>query len=684
MTELRWGVLATGRIARTFATQLGPSASGVLAAVASRTEEAARAFADDFGGVSAYGSYEALLGASEVEAVYIAPPHPYHIEWAIKAVEAGKHVLCEKPMGINHAQVMALVDLAESHDVFLMEALMYRVHPQTERLRELLAQEIIGEVRHIRASFGFHARYNDESRLFRNDLAGGGIMDVGCYVVSMARMIAGAHAEGGFLDPDAVDAHGHLDENGVDRWASALLKFPGGVSAQLSSSCSLELDNELEIYGSRGRIRVPSPWFCGGGREGGTWEIQIVRQGQDAEVVRVDEPRGLFTIEADRVAAEIEAGRRECSAMGWADSLGNARTLDAWRRGIGLVFEAEKPRNWSETVTRRALALRDDHPMKYGDLPGVDKPISRLVMGCDNQTEMAHASVMFDHFYEQGGNTFDTAYIYGRGVMERLLGQWMRHRGLREELVVIGKGAHTPLNFPNYISSQLTESLERLQSDYVDIYFLHRDNLDVPVREWVDALNEEVRGGRMRVFGGSNWSQARIRDANEYAKSRGIQGFSAVSNNFSLARMNEPVWAGCIASSTPAYREFLTETGLALMPWSSQARGFFTERAQQPEGERGVKGVAGAIGNQPQDEEMARVWFSDDNFERRRRAGVIAGERSVALINVALAYVLHQPFPTFALIGPRQLSETRSCLRALSLELSPQDVAWLDLQSNQR
>ena len=684
MTELRWGILSTGRIARTFATQLGPSASGVLAGVASRTEETARAFAEDFGGVSAYGSYEALLGAADVDAVYIAPPHPLHVEWSLKAVEAGKHVLCEKPMGINHAQVMALVDAAGSRDVFLMEAFMYRVHPQTERLRELLAQEVIGEVRHIRASFGFHAPYNADSRLFRNDLAGGGLLDVGCYPVSMARMVAGAHTELGFLDPDAVDAHGFLDENGVDRWAAALLKFPGGVSAQLTTSCSLELDNELEIYGSRGRIRVPSPWFCGGGREGGAWEIQILRPGQEAEVVHVDEPRGLFTIEADRVAAEIEGGRRECSAMRWDDSLGNARTLDAWRRAIGLVFEAETPENWSATVTRRALARGDDHPMTYGDVPGVDKPISRLVMGCDNQTEMAHASVMFDHFYEQGGNTFDTAYIYGGGVMERLLGQWMRHRGLREELVVIGKGAHTPLNFPNCISPQLTESLDRLQSDYVDIYFLHRDNLDVPVGEWVVALNEEVRAGRVRVFGGSNWSQARIAEANEYAKSRGLQGFSAVSNNFSLARMNEPVWAGCIASSTPEYREFLTETGLALMPWSSQGRGFFTERAERPQGEQGVKGLAGAVGNQPQDEEMARVWSSDDNFERRRRAGLIAAERGVAMINVALAYVLCQPFPTFPLIGPRQLSETRSCLRALSLELTPQDLAWLDLQSDER
>lgn len=683
MAKLRWGILSTGHIARTFATQLGPSESGSLTAVGSRTRAAAERFADDFGAVDAYGSYEALLGANDVDAVYIAPPHPQHVEWAIKAVQAGKHVLCEKPMGINHAEVMALVDAAQAHGVFLMEGFMYRVHPQTERLRELLAQEVIGEVRHMRASFGFRAPFNAESRTFRNDLAGGAIMDVGCYTVSMARMVAGAGTEAGFLDPDAVAAHGHV-EDGVDRWSAALLQFPGGLSAQLTTSCSLELDNELEIYGSRGRIRVPSPWFCGGGREGGTWEIQILRSGQEAEVVRVDEPRGLFTIEADRMAAEIAAGRRECAALTWADSLGNARTLDAWRREIGLAFEVEAPENWTHTVTRGPLARLRRHPMRYGDVPGVDKPISRLVMGCDNQTEMPQASVMFDHFYAHGGNTFDTAYLYGGGVMERLLGQWLRHRGLRDEVVLIGKGAHSPLNFPGYIASQLTESLDRLQSDYLDVYFLHRDNLDVQVEEWVEALNHEVNAGRIRIFGGSNWSEARIREANDYAKAQGLQGFSAVSNNFSLARMNQPVWAGCIASSTPEYRAFLSETGLALMPWSSQARGFFTERAGQPEGARGVNGLARGIGNQPQDEELARVWFSDDNFERRRRAGLLAAERGVEMINVALAYVLCQPFPTFPLIGPRQLSETRSCLRALSVELTPREVAWLDLRSDER
>ena len=120
------------------------------------------------------------------------------------------------------------------------------------------------------------------------------------------------------------------------------------------------------------------------------------------------------------------------------------------------------------------------------------------------------------------------------------------------------------------------------------------------------------------------------------------------------------------------------------MPWSSQARGFFTERAEQPRGARGVKGLVGRIGNQPHDEEMARVWFSDENFERRRRAGLLAAERGVEMINVALAYVLCQPFPTFALIGPRQLSETRSCLRALSVEITPREGAWLDLQSDER
>ena len=181
----RWGILATGRIARTLANAVVASESSELAAVGSRTQAAADAFASDYDGITAHGSYDALLEDDDVDAIYVSTPHPQHAEWTIKALEAGKAVLCEKPMGVNHAEVMAMVETAAFHNRFLMEAFMYRTHPQTAKVIELIRDGAIGEVRQVNASHGFASPFNPASRLHSNDLAGGGIMDVGCYPVSM-------------------------------------------------------------------------------------------------------------------------------------------------------------------------------------------------------------------------------------------------------------------------------------------------------------------------------------------------------------------------------------------------------------------------------------------------------------------------------------------------------------------
>ena len=193
---------------------------------------------------------------------------------------------------------------------------------------------------------------------------------------------------------------------------------------------------------------------------------------------------------------------------------------------------------------------------------------------------------------------------------------------------------------------------------------LHRDNLDIPVGEFVDALNDEVKAGRVRVFGGSNWSLKRIAAANRYAKRKGLQGFSMVSNNFSLARMVDPVWEGCISCSDAESRRWLKKNQLPVLAWSSQARGFFTDRAGR---------------DKLADEELVRCWYSDDNFERRERAIALAKKKNTTPIAIAAAYVLTQSFPTFALIGPRLLSETISTMPSLAVTLSAREVAWLNL-----
>lgn len=268
--------------------------------------------------------------------------------------------------------------------------------------------------------------------------------------------------------------------------------------------------------------------------------------------------------------------------------------------------------------------------MRYGEVAGVGKPISRLVMGVDNQRTMPHAAVMFDDFFERGGTCFDTAWSYQAGHAERLLGQWVADRGVRAAVVLLSKCAHPPHTRPSAVASQLAESLDRLQTDYVDLYALHRDDPAVPVGEWIDALDEQRRAGRIRAYGASNWSIARVEEANAWAQANGRAGFALLSNNLSLARMVEPVWPGCIAASDPASRAWLTQSQLPLFPWSSQARGFFARRPAPSD---------------HSDPELARAWFAQDNFARLERAAQFAAKRGADANVVALAWVLHQPFP---------------------------------------
>src|SRR6187551_1168106 len=258
--KLRWGILSTGKIARTFARSLAVSESGELVAVASRTPEGASAFAAEFGVARAHGSYEALLADPEVEVVYIAPPHPFHAHWSILAARAKKHVLCEKPLGMNHAEVEAIVQAARENDVFLLEAFMYRCHPQTREVARLLRSGALGQIKAIQASFGIDGAYPSSSRLLNNELGGGGILDVGCYPVSMARLVAGVVNGEQFSEPLSLKALGFVGESSrVDEYSSAILKFPGEIVATLSSAVQLWQDNSVRIFGSEGRLLLRTP-----------------------------------------------------------------------------------------------------------------------------------------------------------------------------------------------------------------------------------------------------------------------------------------------------------------------------------------------------------------------------------------------------------------------------------------
>lgn len=660
---IRWGIIGLGTIARTFSEAMSHSRTGNLVAVATRNPDKT-GLAEAFANARIINGYGALLSDPEVDAVYIATPHTYHAEWAVKAIRAGKHVLIEKPIALTAWDADAIYHEANKAGVFAGEAFMYRFHPQTAKLVELIKQEAIGKVSIIRSNFGFNmGHYQPEHRLFADHTAGGGILDVGCYPVSIARLIAGAASGEPYLEPETVFGVAHRAASGVDQWASALLKFSNGIIAEISCSIMVEQDNMLRIYGSDGRIEVKDFWFASG-QKGGVGKIEIFK-GEAQQTIEVEEDGWLYSFEIDAAGDAIRVGKQQFSSPGmtWADSLGNMRVLDRWRAAAGIEYSVEKSEKRTKNLAGEAV--RRGHMITQRQIQGVPKPVSAVALGFEFFPNFAAASLTLDAYFEAGGNTFDTAYIYGDGKTESILGDWHTSRKIsRDDIVVIGKGAHSPLCYPDVISAQLDQSLERLQTDYVDIYFMHRDNLNVPVSEFVDALDAEVKRGRIRgIFGGSNWTRERIDEAISYAKANNKAAPATISNNFSLAQMLQPIWPGCISVADVEWKKWLITNKVPNFAWSSQARGFFTDRASADKHE---------------DEELVRCWYSRSNLERRERAKQLAKTLNCNTIHIALAYVIAQPYPIIPLIGPRTVAELEDSLSALEIRLTPEQLQWLE------
>jgi predicted dehydrogenase len=335
---LRWGILGTGKIARVLAEALAGSDAGELVAVGSRSLERSSAFADAFSLGGSRGGYEAVIDDPDVEVVYVATNHPDHREWAIRAADAGKHLLCEKPLAVTRADAHAIVEAARRNDVFLLEAFAYRCHPQTRRLLELLRSGAIGEVRVIDAAFGYDAGPDPGNYLLVHELAGGSILDVGCYPTSMVHLIART-ALGTVTDPADVLGVAEIGPSGVDHSASVVLRFDGGPIARVACSIQVDLESSLRIFGSEGRITVPSPWLPG--RIGGKAEIVVQRAGS-AEIEQIELEADEYLIEVDAVGEMVRAGERSPAVMPWEESLANMGTLDRWRASVGLRYEQDE------------------------------------------------------------------------------------------------------------------------------------------------------------------------------------------------------------------------------------------------------------------------------------------------------------------------------------------------------
>jgi predicted dehydrogenase len=339
--RLNWGILATGGIARKFAAALPASRTGRLAAVGSRTAAAAEKFAADFPGTRAHGSYDALLADPDVTAVYIATPHPSHLEWTLRAAAAGKHILCEKPLALNRADAERMVAAARRHRVFLMEAFMYRCHPQTARLAELVRAGAIGELRAIHANFTVPFPFDPAHRIFNKELGGGAILDLGCYPVSFSRRMAGAALGRDFAEPLGFQGGGRLNVvTGADEFAAATLAYPGGMTALISCSSCVPREIRARLLGTAGWIDVPAPFHPGD--QDKPAEIILHRAGATApEKIDLTVPQPLYAVEADTVGDAIARGELESSAMSHADTLGNMAALDAWRAAVGMRYEGE-------------------------------------------------------------------------------------------------------------------------------------------------------------------------------------------------------------------------------------------------------------------------------------------------------------------------------------------------------
>ena len=306
----QWGLLSTARINDKFLAGVAESRESAVLAVASRDRQRGERYAAERGIPRAYDSYDALLADPDIDAVYISLPNSMHLEWTGRALRAGKHVLCEKPLSRRPADVAAAFDLAEREGRLLMEAFMYRHHPQTARLADLVRSGAIGRLRLIRTSFSFNATDPADVRL-TTELDGGSLMDVGCYCVNAARLLAG--------EPELVSGVQVVGGGGVDLAFTGWMRFGDDVLAHFDSGLVCDDRFELEVVGDEASLYLPDPWHCVEPR------IEL-RRAHTAEVIEV-EAGNPYGLEADNLAAAIRGAGPPL--LGREDATGQARALEA-------------------------------------------------------------------------------------------------------------------------------------------------------------------------------------------------------------------------------------------------------------------------------------------------------------------------------------------------------------------
>ena len=324
--KLRWGILATARIAKKFAAGVRASEHGELVAVGSRTQAKADAFGDEHDIPRRHGTYEALVADDEVDAIYVATPHPMHKDATILCLRAGKAVLCEKPFAVNAAQAAEAIAVAREQGLFCMEAMWSRFLPSVVKARQLVADGAIGELRMILADFAFRCAWDPASRLLNPDLAGGGLLDVGIYPISLASMFFGEARQ--------IASTAHLGETGVDEQAGIVIQYDAGRIAVMATGVRTHSPMEVWLLGTEGKVHLDSAWWCGK-------TLSLWKDGQQVEAFEPPRVGNGYNYEADEVARCIAAGKTESDVIRLDETLSVVRTLDAIRAQWGLKYPME-------------------------------------------------------------------------------------------------------------------------------------------------------------------------------------------------------------------------------------------------------------------------------------------------------------------------------------------------------
>jgi len=321
--KIKWGIVGLGKIAATFAEDLLLSQDSELFAVASRGLEKASIFAQEFGAKNAYGSYDELINDPEVEVVYIATPHSLHHELTLKCIESGKAVLCEKPMGLDAIQVKEMVNLARSKKVFLMEGIWTRLIPATKTFLKLMDDNIIGEIKHVRADFGFASNHSKESRILNKKLGGGSLLDVGIYPIYLSLLLLG--------EPKSMQVEAEMTDTGVDKSCTMIFNYENGATANLFSSIGEQTPTDAEILGTKGSIKLHSRFHH-------PQKFSLNVNGETEKTIEENYLGNGYIHEIEEVNSCLFQGKTESVLVPLEISLRLSKILDLVKKEINLDY----------------------------------------------------------------------------------------------------------------------------------------------------------------------------------------------------------------------------------------------------------------------------------------------------------------------------------------------------------